>query len=61
MGAELSALSSTLLTIFLFSLFREPLLCKFLILIFVPLSAEVQVLGLRREQCINDIEEFEHL
>lgn len=39
-------------TIFLFSLFREPLLCKFLIFIFVPLSAEVKVLSLRRKQSI---------
>lgn len=43
---------STLRTIFLFSLFCEPLLCKFLIFIFVPLSAEVQVLSLRRKQSV---------
>lgn len=43
---------STLPTIFLFSLLREPLLCKFLIFIFVPLSAEVQVLSLRKKQSI---------
>lgn len=43
---------STLRTIFLFSLFCEPLLCKFLIFIFVPLSAEVQVLSLRRRQSV---------
>lgn len=41
---------SMLPTIFLLSLLREPLLCKFLVLIFVPLPTEVQVLSLRREE-----------
>lgn len=42
--------ASTLRTIFLLSLFCEPLLRELLVLIFVPLAAEVQVLGLRRER-----------
>lgn len=41
---------STLLTIFLLPLLREPLLREFLILILVPLPAEVQVLGLGGKQ-----------